>query len=46
MGDAAKAPAPAVFLGEDRFLGAGRRHRRTRAMIFGTGEIAVPAPAP
>jgi hypothetical protein len=45
MGDAAKARAPALFLGEDRFLGEGRRHRRTEAMIFGTGEIAVPAPA-
>jgi hypothetical protein len=46
MGDAAKAPAPTLFLGEDRFLGEGRRYRRTGAMIFCTGEIAVPAPAP
>ena len=46
MGDAAQAAARAEFLGEDRFLGEGRRHRRTEAMIFGTGEIVVRAPAP
>jgi hypothetical protein len=40
MGDAAQASAPEVFLGEDR------RQRRAEAMIFGTGEIAVPAPVP
>jgi hypothetical protein len=46
MGDAVKPPIPSLFLGEDGFLDEGRRHRRTRAMIFGIGEIAVPAPAP
>jgi hypothetical protein len=46
MGDAAQPPATAVFLGQDRFLGEGdRRHRRTEATIFDTGEIAVPAAA-
>ena len=45
MGDAAQAAARAEFLGEDRFLGEGRRHKRTEAMIFGPGESAVPAPA-
>jgi hypothetical protein len=30
----------------DGFLGESRRHRRTGAMVFGTDEIAIPAPAP